>query len=130
MSLFYGVGSPATDLTEDEIRAAIREAFACFGVRERVIAVPPDFTRFHPRAGLLTKLAWEYFGESLADVLPALGTHTPMTETQIATMFGGVPPGLFRRHDWRNDIVTLGEVPGTFVAQVSEGKLDYAWPRK
>ena len=31
-------------------------------------------------------------------------------------------------HDWRNDIVTLGDVPGEFVSEVSEGKLDYTWP--
>ena len=35
---------------------------------------------------------------------------------------------LFRVHDWRNDIVTLGEVPGEFMREVSEGKVDYPWP--
>jgi nickel-dependent lactate racemase len=35
---------------------------------------------------------------------------------------------LFRTHDWRNDILTLGRVPGEFIKQVSEGKLDYDWP--
>ena len=40
-------------------------------------------------------------------------------------MFGKTPRGLFRVHDWRNDIVTLGEVPGEFIREVSEGKVDY-----
>ena len=43
-------------------------------------------------------------------------------------MYGATPRYLFRVHDWRNDIVTLGEVPGSFVYEVSEGKLDYTWP--
>ena len=34
-----------------------------------------------------------------------------MTDDEIATMFGKTPRDLFRVHDWRNDIVTLGEVP-------------------
>ncbi len=43
-------------------------------------------------------------------------------------MFGETPQALFRVHDWRNDIVTLGEVPGEFMHEVSEGKVDYPWP--
>jgi nickel-dependent lactate racemase len=90
--------------------------------------VPPDFTRFHSKAGELTEMAWEFYGDALTDVLPALGTHTAMTDSQIATMFGETPRELFRVHDWRNDIVTLGEVPGEFVREVSEGKVEYSWP--
>jgi nickel-dependent lactate racemase len=95
---------------------------------KKVLVVPPDFTRFHSQAGVLTELAWKYYGKNLADVLPALGTHKGMTDHEIATMFGETPRNLFRVHDWRNDIVTLGEVPGEFVAQVSEGKVDFPWP--
>ena len=61
-------------------------------------------------------------------MLPALGTHKAMTDHEIQTMFGPTPRDLFRVHDWRNDIVTLGEVPGEFVREVSEGKVDYPWP--
>jgi nickel-dependent lactate racemase len=67
-------------------------------------------------------------GAALTDVLPALGTHKAMSDREIATMFGGVSRDLFRVHDWRNDVVTLGEVPGEFMLEVSEGKLDYTWP--
>ena len=42
-------------------------------------------------------------------------------------MFGSTPLSLFRVHDWRRDVVTLGEVPSDFIYQQSEGKLDYAW---
>ena len=89
---------------------------------------PPDFTRMHSQSGVLTELAWQYYGDKLVDVLPALGTHKAMTDQEIATMFGATPRSLFRVHDWRNDIVTLGEVPGSFMYEVSEGKLDYTWP--
>jgi nickel-dependent lactate racemase len=50
-----------------------------------------------------------------------------MQEKDIRSMFGDTPLGLFRVHDWRNDIVTLGEVPPEFIRQQSEGKLEYSW---
>ena len=73
-------------------------------------------------------MAYEYYGERLAAVLPALGTHSAMTATQIETMFGDMPRDLFRVHDWRHGLATLGEVPASFIREQSEGKLDFAWP--
>jgi nickel-dependent lactate racemase len=128
MSLFFAVGSPTTEMSHTEIRVGLNEALTKLGERKKVLAVPPDFTRFHSKAGELTEMAWEFYGDKLTDVLPALGTHKAMTDDEIATMFGKTPRGLFRVHDWRNDIVTLGEVPSEFMLKVSEGKLDYTWP--
>ena len=62
-------------------------------------------------------MAYEYYGERLTDVLPALGTHKPMSESELATMYPKTPKNLIRVHDWRNDIVTLGEVPCEFCAK-------------
>src|ERR1700736_4776300 len=128
MSLFFAAGSPTTEMSQEEIRSNLFQALDKLGPRRKVLAVPPDFTRMHSQSGLLTELAWQYYGDKLADVLPALGTHKAMTDQEIATMYGATPRALFRVHDWRNDIVTLGEVPGDFMYQVSEGKLDYTWP--
>jgi nickel-dependent lactate racemase len=128
MSLFFGAGSPTTEMSPADLRAKLFTALKALGTRKRVLAVPPDFTRFHSQAGALTELAWEFYGDKLVDVLPALGTHTAMSDEQIGTMFGKTPRGLFRVHDWRNDIVTLGEVPCEFIRDVSEGKVDYPWP--
>jgi nickel-dependent lactate racemase len=128
MSLYFAAGSPTTEFTPAEIKAALASAFDKLGARKKVLAVPPDFTRLHSMAGKLTEYAWNYYGDALTDVLPALGTHKAMTDHEIQTMFGPVPRDLFRVHDWRNDIVTLGEVPGAFMQEVSEGKLDYSWP--
>jgi nickel-dependent lactate racemase len=43
-------------------------------------------------------------------------------------MFPAVPQNLFKVHNWRTDVETLGEVPSEFIREQSEGKLDYAWP--
>ncbi|HEY5055628.1 MAG TPA: lactate racemase domain-containing protein [Acidobacteriaceae bacterium] len=128
MSLYYASGAPEKEFTAAETKAALWSALEKLGPRKRVLAVPPDFTRAHSMAGQLTEYAWNYYGDALTDVLPALGTHKAMTDHEIQAMYGPTPRDLFRVHDWRNDIVTLGEVPGDFIREVSEGKLDYPWP--
>jgi len=98
------------------------------GLKKKVLVVPPDFTRYHSRAGELTSAAWEYYGDSLTDILPALGTHSAMTEAEIKQMYGQTPLGLFREHNWRTGLATLGEVPAEFIREVSEGRVDFSWP--
>ena len=126
--LYYGAGSAGTRMTDEDLRSALHEALDRIGRRDKVIAVPPDITRFHSRAGLMTQYAYEYYGSSLADILPALGTHTPMSDEERVEMFASVPADLFRAHRFRTDIVTLGEVPAGFIERVSQGKLSFTWP--
>ncbi|MCK5850476.1 MAG: DUF2088 domain-containing protein [Kiritimatiellae bacterium] len=126
--LLFGQGSERTVIEPEELRQGLFSALKKLGTRKKVLAIPPDFTRFHSHAGELTRYVWEYYGAALTDILPALGTHTPMTTEQISEMFGDVPQDLFREHDWRTGTVTLGEVPADFVKEVSGGAVDYAWP--
>lgn len=128
MSLFCAIGSPDTDLFPQQLQQLLCDALAKLGQRSRVLAVPPDQTREHSRAGQLTNYAWQYYGDRLKAVLPALGTHTAMRSDQIARMFGDVPQDLFHIHNWRTDVDTLGEVPSDFIREQSEGKLNYSWP--
>lgn len=128
MALLFANGSPTAELSDELLREGLQTAFARLGPRHRVLAIPPDFTRIHSRAGQLTAIAYDLLGPALTDILPALGTHRPMTDSEIARMFGSTPRELFRVHDWRHDIVTLGEVPAALMLQVSEGKLDFPWP--
>jgi nickel-dependent lactate racemase len=121
--LLYDRGSPTDVLTERDVREAMTAVFAALGDRRRVLAIPPDHTRIHSQAGLLTRIAYEHYGDRLTDVLPALGTHSPMTPHQLREMFGDVPLDRFRVHDWRNDVVTVGEIPAEFVSAESEGKI-------
>jgi nickel-dependent lactate racemase len=128
MSLFYAAGSESAQFTADDLRQALAEAFGKLGQRNKVLAIPPDFTRFHSQAGVLTRLAYDYYGERLTDVLPALGTHSAMSERQIEAMFGDMPRSLFRVHDWRSGLVTLGDVPAAYLREQSEGMLNFTWP--
>ena len=126
--IFFEKGSTSTSLSAEDMKQGLFEAFEKMGAKQKVLAIPPDYTRLPSRSGELTEFAWEYFGEKLTDVLPALGTHTPMTDEQISHMFGKMPANLIREHDWRNDVITLGTVPADFVEKVSEGAVNYDWP--
>ena len=126
--IYYEKGSVDTSLSAEDLKKGLYEAMQKLEPKQKVLAVPPDFTRFPSRAGELTEFTWHYFGERLTDILPALGTHTPMTEKQISRMFGTTPKHLFREHDWRNDVVTLGVVPAEYVKEVSGGAVNYDWP--
>lgn len=126
--IYYSKGSAQTSLSADDLREGFFTALRIMGDKNKVLVVPPDFTRFPSRAGELTEFAWEYYGDSLTDILPALGTHSPMSDEQIREMFGKTPRNLFRDHDWRNDVVTLGQVPAEYVKEVSGGAVDFPWP--
>src|ERR1700735_2488226 len=128
MSLFCAVGGVETDLAPQHLQQLLDEALAKLGPRNRVLAVPPDQSREHSRAGDLTNCAWQYYGDRFKAVLPALGTHTAMRPDQLTRMFGEIPQDVFGVHRWRTDVETLGEVPAEFIHEQSEGKLNYAWP--
>ena len=128
MSLLFAAGSPSHALSARDLEEGLVRALDALGPRRKVIAVPPDITRFHSHAGELTQSAFVYFGERLTHILPATGTHTPMTEPEIGLMYPGLPRERFAVHDFRSGLVTLGEVPAAFLRKQSEGRLDYSWP--
>jgi len=126
--IYYQEGSENTRLSNDDLRRGLYTALEKIGKREKVLIVPPDYTRLHSKAGILTSHAYAYYKNSLADILPALGTHAPMNVKEIKDMFRDVPANLFRVHDWRNDIVTVGVIPANYIDEITGGAVRYSWP--
>jgi nickel-dependent lactate racemase len=85
-------------LTDAELLAGVRALLDAHPAR-RVLILPPDYTRYHSKAGFLTNACYHYYTERGAqvDILPALGTHRPMTCQEAADMFGDVPFERFLR---------------------------------
>ena len=119
-TLFYAKGGPDMDLTQEDISAAIRQVAEQLGERKKVLIVPPDYTRAHSMSGKVSKALYDHYGEAVVDILPALGSHVPVTIAEKDEMFAGIPHDLFRVHDWRTDVDTIGEVPGTFVNKLCD----------
>ena len=93
----------------------------------KVLLLPPDITRFHSKAGLIVQLLYKALApQAEVEIMPALGTHMPMSTEERVLMFGTeIPAECFRVHDWRNDVIRIGEVPAAYVAEVSEGLVTY-----
>jgi len=126
--IYYQKGSENSVIDSESLEEGLFSALDKIGKKKKVLVVPPDQTRIHSRAGEITVLLHKYFKKELKDILPALGTHTPMTDNQINEMFGDIPRELFRVHDWRKDVITVGTVDGDMVSQITNGALDYSWP--
>ncbi len=128
MTTYFAQGSPTTALDSTDLREALKATFDAISRPEKVLLLPPDQTRLFSRAGELTVLAHELLGDRVSDIMPALGTHSPMTPSQLEHMFPGVPHDLFRAHRWRDDVVELGQVPAEYVSQVTGGVYQRSWP--
>ena len=126
---FFHEGSPDTVITDqragqlvDDLLKQLRQR----GPLRRVLILPPDITRLHSWAGFLTCRLYELLKDSaILAILPTIGTHAPMTDAEIERMFPGVPRALFKVHDWRKGVVSLGQVPVEFIRDVSECRLDF-----
>lgn len=126
--LYFAKGSEKESISNAQLKEFILSTLQKLGDRKKVLAVPPDFTRYHSQAGIITEFVYDYYKEKLVDVLPATGTHYPVNQNEREKMFGTVPANLFREHKWKQDLTNLGEVPSGFIKEVSEGKLDFTWP--
>ncbi len=120
----------AHGLDEKQIAQALQEYLKekkqCL---RKVLLIPPDFTRYHSNAGLIVQVLYGILAPNVqVDILPALGTHVPVSPSEWACMFGSVPYDRMLVHNWRTDVDEIGEVPGELVKDVSEGLMDAPIP--
>jgi len=117
----------AGGLQKDEIIALLKQSIDNFkstgNKLNKVLVIPPDFTRFHSNAGFITNSYYHILKDENieVDILPALGTHKPMNKDEILKMYGDIPQDRFLIHDWCNDVVRIGEVPAEYLSEITEG---------
>ena len=118
----FTVAAAEGGLSNEEIAAQLEKSLE--GRRlSKVLIIPPDFTRYHSNAGFITCAYCRLLAARGAevDVMPALGTHVPVSEAQWKVMFPGIPYDRMIVHNWRTDVVKLGEVPAEAVEEISGG---------
>lgn len=122
MEDIYKIAMNESGLAQDEIKDALAASIRGRKLNN-VLIIPPDFTRFHSNAGFITNTYYRILAEAgvNVDILPALGTHEPVSKEQADTMFGDIPYEKFLIHDWRNDVIKLGEVPADYLEEITEG---------
>lgn len=108
-------------LTAHEIKEALLKSLQGRTLN-KVLIVPPDFTRFHSNAGYITNVYYHALKDiAQVDIMPALGTHVKMTAEECQEMFGDIPYNKFVEHKWRTDVVKVGTVPADYLTEISEG---------
>lgn len=119
------INTPDVGLTDQQLREAVMVSLMGLKLK-RVLLLPPDITRLNSGAGKLTAMYYEALKESCeVKIMPALGTHVPMTREEQTAFFGSeIPEDCFLVHDWRAGVEKIGEVPGEFVKEVSQGLMD------
>ncbi|MBP7571487.1 MAG: DUF2088 domain-containing protein [Acidobacteria bacterium] len=126
-----GFGSAERAITRDEAHAIVAEAFGSLSIeRRRVLAVIPDGTRTAPMP-MMFDLLERVVGSRAAelDFLVALGTHQPMSDSQLARLVGrpvsGGRAGRSRimNHRWDDPsaLVTAGVIPAAEVSALTGG---------
>ena len=128
MEKFYYANTEA-GLSPEEIRSALLESLADWQAAnggaepKQVLIIPPDYTRFHSNSGFITNVYYHALVElgCEVDILPALGTHVPVTAEEAAHMFGDIPFETFLPHNWRTDVMKIGEVPAEYLEEITEG---------
>lgn len=149
-SLFCAYGSESSELSAEDLRSKLYSFLDSVGDRDDVLLIPPDYTRFHSQAGKISQIICEYYNfiprtdspsqsrtktdgsVTNIEILPALGTHAPMTQEEIRKMFGEElarkEPSPFLVHNWRDDVVTIGHSPAEMVKAATHGMVDQPWP--
>lgn len=96
---------------------------------KKVLLLPPDITRAHSGAGIITNILYHFFAPT-ADVyvMPTLGQHLPHTPEQNQWMFGNIPENKILVHDWKKDGKRIGTIPSGYVEQITEGKANWEIP--
>ena len=122
MNDIYKIAETEAGLSPEEIKEALLASLEGRSLK-KVLILPPDFTRFHSNAGFITNVYYHALAErgATVDVLPALGTHVPVTKAQWDAMFGDVPFETMLVHNWRTDVVKLGEIPADYISEITEG---------
>jgi hypothetical protein len=57
--LYFEKGFPDYAFRPDELKSIVFDTLDRLGEKKKVLAIPPDFTRFHSRAGELTRYVYE-----------------------------------------------------------------------
>ncbi|MBE0687286.1 MAG: DUF2088 domain-containing protein, partial [Anaerolineaceae bacterium] len=136
--MVIGKGSPTSQLTNVEISQIIEESLNSTDLDgKRVLVLIPDGTRTMPMP-LIFDLFQKNLGQRVLklDYLVALGTHQPMTDTQLSQLTGrrvengkiGTSTIFNHRWDQPSTFTQIGTIPASEISQISNGLLEMDVP--
>jgi nickel-dependent lactate racemase len=125
--VFFSEGAANLTIDSNHISDLIDDMLEKLGKLGRVLILPPDFTRYHSYAGQITSMLYgKLKSSSYIEIMPTLGTHAPISGEELDIMYQNIPHEIFKRHDWKNDIVSIGTIPAEVVKGLTDGLVDFS----
>jgi nickel-dependent lactate racemase len=128
-----GTGSPDQSLREEEVRSLLEEGTPLrLFERKRVLVLTPDATRTCPLPMMIRSIRDVLGGRAAKlDFMVALGTHTPLAEKEILTLYGIAERQKkfsgteFFNHEWgrQESFAQIGTFTQEEIEDLSEGRL-------
>jgi len=122
-------------LTNEQLGEIVKESLKDFSSVKKVLLIHPDYTRTDYSNKLVPVIYQELKnkGMSQIDSLNAGGTHREMTEIEIREKLGlssQINFNHFYNHGYNDPqkLVTVGEIPASFVAEKTQGELSRSIP--
>jgi nickel-dependent lactate racemase len=136
--MVIGQGYTDRTLTDHEVRDILRESLALLHLDgKRVLIIIPDGTRSMPMP-LMFSLFQEYLAQHVQalDYLVALGTHQPMSDSQLGKLVGQtvtnsqVGGSHIFNHEWQNpaNFAHIGTIPAQEINQITNGLMSQDVP--
>ncbi len=87
---------------------------------KKIAIVAPDYSRLASQSGIIADALLRHFGERIAAILPALGTHVAMSKEEKREVFSTFSPNQFIDHDFLNNVNHVGTIPKGDVEEATE----------
>lgn len=124
--VFFSDGNENEKLEGERISELLDGMLDKLGNLNRILIIPPDITRYHSYAGEITRILYRKLKKtSYVEIMPALGTHMPLTEDEMDLMYHGIPKEIFKKHDWKNDIIEIGTIRTEVVKELTGALVDF-----
>ena len=118
------------ELTDEQLEEIVKESLKDFSSVKKVLLIHPDYTRTDFTDKLIPFIYRELKNKGMEqiDSLNAGGTHREMTEIEIREKLGlssQISFNHFYNHEYNDpqQLVTVGEIPASFVAEKTQGEL-------
>ena len=123
------------ELTDEELNEVIRKTLKEFRNVKKVLLIHPDYTRTDFSNRLVPLIYRELKNRGMKEIhsLNAGGTHRRMGEDEIYAKLGisdKINFAKFYNHEYNDphQLVTVGEIPASFVAEKTNGELRQSIP--
>ena len=117
MNMLFENYSEDTVLSEEDILSFIKSILSSLNITGKTLIIPPDISRLSSKTGKITEFIYNQIPDNIKMIIPALGTHNPMSDEELIRMFGSIPLGLFKKHKWKGNLEAAGTIPAAFISE-------------